>query len=1471
MVLRELEYFNPETQTASEWLERLDLFFELELCESQKEQVNTFLHYVGPKVYTVIHQACLPAVPKTKTMDELKTLLMQHYEPQTLNRSYRRKLALRVQEESESVAQYANALRVLISKCGYAGDHLETVLVDTFTRGVKSEALKAKFDKARDTEIATLQKCIEMAQVFESLEEAKQSRTVDTVAKASSWDRGRFQRGRGFSSRGSGGRGAFRGGFFNSSGGARGGGTPSRGASSASSAPRGASRGGSSQRGGFQERPVTCFACGEMGHKYYSCRFSTYTCNMCNEYGHIRKACPVSQVKAVHEDLSEGVDNGFVEDFSHLDTGESVFISKLVHSVEERKDRFEHCVNVNFGYVDECDSDVHEMALKMCQEIEVCNDVLGPSEGSNAVQPCQLNWNVVKLVQNGGFGESLVVKVLVNGKDIVMEVDNGSKHSLITKARFIKMMPGVPYRSTSVRVASLSGHSLRAVGESEVVVTDRGRDFHLRFVICDGNEDFIPLLGREWLDAIVPGWREMLGFDQVGENSLVKVVLEEREWVQRELNELKVKYPHVFSTDGSTSIKGFKATVVLRAGARPVFHKEYSVPYSERERVTNELRMKVQQGRYVKVDRSEWASPVWPVPKPHSDEIRVVHDYKRTVNPNIVIDHYPLPLPVDIFNDMVDCSVYCVLDCADAFMQIELDETSQDVLVLNTCIGLLKPTRLPYGLASASACFQSVIDQVLHGLDKIRAYIDDIIIGGKTVGDCRKNLHAALKRLDDHRVRIKFDKIRLYHNEVEILGYVLGHNKYYPSPSNVKAIVDCPTPQFVQELHSYVGMLNFYAKFLPHGSTVFKSLYALLGKNVQWSWTPECDQAFKISKQMLLESKALAVYDPSKTLIVVADASPVGIGAVLAIRIDNVEYPVEFMSKMLTLTQQRYSQLEREGLAIVVALQKFHKYLWGRHFILVTDNMPLKTMFSPDKATPKVAAQRLQRWSVFLGNYDYQIEYRKSANMGAADMLSRLPLKEYVSDEVCNLVIDIPVLPISVETIALETNQDAQLSVVRDLIVTGWPETCPGADLKVYFDVRYALSVEDECIMLGDTVVVPASLQKRVLANLHDGHPGIVRMKLRARSLMWWPTITKDVEEFVAHCQACSQANFKPVSNAQVSWEPTTHPWERIHIDFYFLAQVPYLLCVDSFSKWVEVWEMAKTNAPAVIDKLSRAFATWGLPVEIVSDNGPPFNSFEFLDFCTNNLIVASKSALHHPEGNGQGEKFVGTVKHGLDKGLKKIDDVPKSVKLSNYLLQLRTTPSTVTMRSPCSLMLKFEPKTLVSALKPKLRKYVPSVKKLQVGDVVKVKLSKKHEIFMGKIAKIIGPTLVLVERITDKKICQVSINQIQIVSSDAVGVEKADPLEGEEASLPSQVSCQNLGATAVSQVVPNSHVSGGNISVNLENGEIPAQAEVPSVAATPRRSVSSSPATVVTPRVLRPRSQLQKPRKLASGDFVLN
>ncbi|XP_052133101.1 uncharacterized protein K02A2.6-like [Frankliniella occidentalis] len=670
-------------------------------------------------------------------------------------------------------------------------------------------------------------------------------------------------------------------------------------------------------------------------------------------------------------------------------------------------------------------------------------------------------------------------------------------------------------------------------------------------------------------------------------------------------------------------------------------------------------------------------------------------------------------------------------------------------------------------------------------------------------------------------------------------------------------------------------MINFYGKFLPKASTVFKPLYDLLAKDAVWDWNERCEEAFELSKEMLLKSKALAVYDPSKELILISDASPVGVGAVLAIREGNEEKPVEFMSKMLTITQQRYSQLEREALGIIIALQKFHKYLWGRKFKIVTDNMPLKSMFSPTKTTPKVSAQRLQRWSVILGNYDYDLEYRKSSQMGAADMLSRLPVKEYAFDETCNFVVDLPDLPVSCETVILETSADPQLSAMKSYIQKGWPATCPAADLKTYFDVRYALSLENNCILLGDRVVVPPTLHKKILQNLHDGHPGMVRMKLRARSIMWWPTITKDIEDFVARCDPCSKSNFKAVSTEHVPWTPTTQPWERIHIDFYFLNQVTYLLCVDSHSKWVEVWSMSKTNASAVIDKLSLCFSTWGLPVEIMSDNGPPFNSVEFIDFCTKNLIVVSKSAPYHPEGNGQAERYVQTVKIGLKKALTKDDNNPVSLKLSNYLLALRTTPSTVTKKCPCDLMLAYEPKTLVNAIKPNLRTYVPSKRQFQINDLVKVKLSAKHEVFDAKILKIAGPTLLHVEKCDDHKVVQVSTNQIQpkptqpeqpeVEATPSVSFPERDfhpkPVLSRVTPKPVVTPARHQPVTPATPRPMMSPVSTPVRSPNVVNDS---QVSNPN-------GVRGTP-MVTTPlpqRELRSRATLQKPERFRSNDFV--
>ncbi|XP_046408763.1 uncharacterized protein LOC124173288 [Ischnura elegans] len=1160
----DLEKFNPDEQTVDEWLERLEVYLSLMNVTEQRDKISALLHFSGPRVYTVLRQACLPIKPAEKTFDELCNIFRANYESQPLSRSYRRKLAIRVQHPSESVTQFANALRVLVSKCDYPNAYLETVLVDTFTRNVRSAELKAKFDKAKADDITTLSKCLELARLFESFEEAKQSRATDVVCKTSSRARVPFVRGRGASQLYSRDGAQNRGGF--SQRGSRGGYEPQQ--------PRdpGGKRSQPSQQS--RERAyggsVRCYACGDEGHKSFNCRFKSYTCNMCHRQGHIKKACPVSRTKAVVDDELQQSDE--IEDLSHLQ--DEVYISKnvLSHHVERERIR-----EVSVGNSDRCwenvcadelDVEFEATKLSMCiqSEMQICEGHEGnisditdfDCANFRGESDSCMHYDLVKLVEGmceGKSGQSLMVKININGKDMAMEVDNGSRHSLITRTRFSAMFPGIVVRGTNVKIASLSGHSLCAAGEVPVVVHERGQKHRLRLIICDNQDDFFPLLGREWLDAIVPEWRSLLGFKQISEESQVKAVFNaENDNVSAELGQLKAKYPSVFNDDGS----------------------------SLRERESNYRAKAESAGR-----------------------------------------------------------------------ELKLDEESQGILVLNTCIGLLKPTRLPYGLASASACFQSVIDQILQDLKCTRAYIDDIIVGGKDVEDCRHNLNAVLSRLEKHKVRVKFEKLKLYQSEVDILGYVLGYNFYKPSPRKVKAILNCATPRNPSEVHSYVGMLNFYSKFLPRASTLFKPLYDLLAKDAVWEWNDQCEEAFNLSKQMLVNSNALAVYDPSRELVLVCDASPVGIGAVLAQRDGKEERPIEFMSKMLTATQQRYSQLEREALGIIVSLQKFHKYLWGRKFSIVTDNMPLKSMFSPTKTTPKVSAQRLQRWSLILGNYHYELEYRKSSQMGAADMLSRLPVKEYACDESCNVVVDLPDLPVSFEAVVEETDND--------------------------------------------------------------------------------------------------------------------------------------------------------------------------------------------------------------PQGNGLAERFVETVKAGLGKELAKVDGNSLSIKLSNYLLALLTTPSTVTKKCPSEFMLAFEPKTLVNAIKPKLRKYVPSKREFRINDIVKVKLSKNHDVFLAKIVKIVGPTLVHVEMFDTCKIIKVSTNQIQLTSNVGFNHQEDDKFQFPLMVEPSQdavpiVLPKQVIAPDVQVVSPINRPE--QISVSVNNDVL----------------TVSSPIAVTPPRrELRDRSQLRLPVKLRMSDFLLN
>lgn len=480
-----------------------------------------------------------------------------------------------------------------------------------------------------------------------------------------------------------------------------------------------------------------------------------------------------------------------------------------------------------------------------------------------------------------------------------------------------------------------------------------------------------------------------------------------------------------------------------------------------------------------------------------------------------------------------------------------------------------------------------------------------------------------------------------------------------------------------------------------------------------------------------MKNNVLIHYDPGKTIVVSCDASGYGVGGVLSHRVNGIERPVMFVSGTLSKAEKNYSQLEREALAIIFCVKKFHKYLYGRSFILVSDHAPLKVIFDPNKSMSIMSASRIVRWNVILSAYDYQIEYRKGTQMVEADMLSRLPLEEATGvDNSINAFNLTEVFPITYKDIELETNKDQTLIRVREYVRSGWPGKCPDG-LKQYYVKRNELSLEGGGVMLGTKVVIPETLRKFILQMLHEDHNGIVRTKMLARSVLWWPGLQEDLEQLVNTCAIC-QAVQKENERNLVSWPKAENVFERVHLDFFFKDNKTFLLVVDSKSKWIDIHYMSKgTNAFQTVEKLKITFSIMGLPSIVVTDNGPPFNSDSFQKFCELNGITALKTPPYHPQSNGIAERHVQTVKMALNKYLLERSALPLEYQIVNFLFSFRNTPCASSGLSPNDYIFKIKPTTRLDLLKPGKG----SIKRSYDNRFVKVEsFSEGDKVWVGKL-----------------------------------------------------------------------------------------------------------------------------------------
>lgn len=488
---------------------------------------------------------------------------------------------------------------------------------------------------------------------------------------------------------------------------------------------------------------------------------------------------------------------------------------------------------------------------------------------------------IINSIKNGSL--SCIVHIQINNVAVKFEVDSGAAVTVLEECSFRECFKNISLTPFNNNLWSCGGHLLTVVGQAAVKVGVN----NLNLVIVKGLKSQCGLLGRDWLDILYPGWREFFKT-----STTVNIIQE----INMEQPNLIKKFPHVFSETLREPIKSFKADVYLRENSVPIFKSAYTVPYKLREAVDNELKRMCDEKIIEQIQHSCWASSIVAVPK--KDSVRICVDFKSTLNKCIEREHYPLPQISDCLSELAGASMFCALDMTGAYQQVSVNDTSKELLTINTHRGLFRFLRLPFGLSSAPSIFQNIMDQMLVGIKGVVCYLDDILIYGKDRHECSQRLDQVLERFNDFNVRVNSKKCKFFVDTIDFLGHVISSTGIKPNPEKTKAVLNAPPPNNLKELQAYLGLINFYGKFIPNISTKLYPLYELLRKDNKFNWTQECENSFKDSKKLLSENTILHHFDPSKEIIVACDASPYGIGAVLSVVDDGLEKPVYFISRV---------------------------------------------------------------------------------------------------------------------------------------------------------------------------------------------------------------------------------------------------------------------------------------------------------------------------------------------------------------------------------------------------------------------------------------------------------------------------------------------------------------------------------------------------------------------------------------------
>ena len=764
-----------------------------------------------------------------------------------------------------------------------------------------------------------------------------------------------------------------------------------------------------------------------------------------------------------------------------------------------------------------------------------------------------------------------IAHITINGTRLPFKLDTGAEVTAVSKEAW-EMLERPALQPSRQQLFGPAQHPLEVMGQFRCHLTHGGKEAHQQvFVVTNLQTN---LLGLPAITALQLAAR----MDSCEAPSAAG-------WEK--------KFPKVFKGLGTLS---GDYDIQLQPNAKPhALFTPRHVPLPLRRQVAEELQNMERAGIISKVtEPTPWCAGMVVVVK-KSGKIRICVDLKP-LNKSVLREVHPLPKVDETLAQLTGAKVFSKLDANSGFWQIPLSESSRLLTTFITPTGRYCFNKLPFGISSAPEHFQRRMNELLTGLEGVLCHMDDVLIFGKDKNEHNERLDAVLRRVEEAGATLNLGKCEFNKKTLTFLGNVIDADGIRADPGKTKAIREMEPPKSVSGVRRFLGMANQLGKFTPTLAEKTQPLRALLGKSRAWTWGPAQRAAFKEVQEELTKPTILALYDPEAPTKVFADASSHGLGAVLLQLINGSWRPVSFASRSMSETERRYAQIEKEALATTWACEKFANFLIGKTFSIETDHKPLVPLLGAkhlDTLPPRVLRFRLR-----LDRFDYEIAHVPGKDLYTADALSRAPLPDKTTldstvlqelAEIC-MIAAISHLPASNERVATykhAQSEDPQCRIVLQYCRNGWPsERDVDPSVRAYWDVQGELTVGDGLLLRGQRIVVPKALQKETLEKLHDGHQGMVRCRLTAKSSVWWPGMQKQLTDFVHKCPVCARAA-PPKKEPLIPTPLPEFPWQQVATDLFTLHGSDYLLVVDYFSRYPEIVQLRSTTSNSVINTSS--------------------------------------------------------------------------------------------------------------------------------------------------------------------------------------------------------------------------------------------------------------------------------------------